>query len=111
MNQINFTNILTIAQAEKRLTRRLKRYWMFLLLSYVCGVGIYLYYSVLHAFFSSFSATLGSINPHYLLSAYGLVFQLIFTIGIVFISFDIRARDVRERIVEVLDCRPVSNLN
>src|SRR5690606_24890449 len=53
---------------------------------------------------------LGNINPHYLLSVFGIAFQAIFTIGIVFIAFDVRARDVRERIVEVLDCRPVSNL-
>ncbi len=109
MKTINFTTILTIAQAEKRLTRRLKRYWVFLLASYFFGLAIFIYYSVLHAFFSSFSATLGTINPHYLLSVYGLIFQVIFTIGIVFTAFDVRARDVRERIVEVLDCRPVSN--
>lgn len=110
MNLIDFSNVLTIAQTEKRLTRRLKRYWFFVLLSYLAGLGIFIYYSVIHAFFSSFSATLGSINPHYLLSVFGLIFQVIFTIGIIFIGFDIRARDVRERIVEVLDCRPVSNL-
>ena len=109
MSQINFRNILTVAQAEKRLTRRLKRYWLFVVLSYLAGGAIFFYYSMLHAFFSSFSATLGSINPHYLLSVYGYIFQVIFTVGIVFISFDIRARDVRERISEVLDCRPVSN--
>jgi hypothetical protein len=110
MKNIDFTNILTIARAEKRLTRRLKRYWIFLLVAYGAGLAIFIYYSILHAFFSSFSATLGTINPHYLLSVYGLIFQVIFTIGIVFTAFDIRARDVRERIVEVLDCRPVSNL-
>lgn len=110
MLNLNLANVLTVAQTEKRLTRRLKRYWLFLLLAYAAGAGIFFYYSVLHALFSSFSATLGTINPHYLLSVYGYVFVMIFTVGIVFTGFDIRARDVRERIVEVLDCRPVSNM-
>ncbi len=110
MEQVDFKNVLTVAQAEKRLTRRLKRYWLFVILSFVAGTFIFGYYNVLHAFFSSYSATLGTINPRYLLSVPSIVFQLIFTIGIVFIAFDVRARDVRERIVEVLDCRPVSNL-
>jgi ABC-type transport system involved in multi-copper enzyme maturation permease subunit len=110
MDNINFTNILTIAQAEKRLTRRLKRYWVFVIASYFAGLALFTNYSVIHALFSSYSATLGTINPHYLLSVYGFIFQAIFTIGVVFTAFDIRARDVRERIVEVLDCRPISNL-
>ena len=110
LKHINLANVLTVAQAEKRLTRRLKRYWLFLVLAFCLGTGIFIYYSVIHAFFSSFSATLGNINPHYLLSVVSVVFQAIFTLGIVFIAFDVRARDVRERIVEVLDCRPLSNL-
>jgi ABC-type transport system involved in multi-copper enzyme maturation permease subunit len=110
MEQINIKNILTVAQAEKRLTRRLKRYWLFVILAFAAGTFIFGYYNVLHSFFSSFSATLGTINPRYLLSVPSIAFQFIFTIGIVFIAFDVRARDVRERIVEVLDCRPVSNL-
>ena len=109
MEQVNLKNILTVAQAEKRLTRRLKRYWIFVLLAFAAGTFLFGYYNVLHAFFSSFSATLGNINPRYLFSIPSIAFQLIFTIGIVFIAFDVRARDVRERIVEVLDCRPVSN--
>lgn len=108
--QISIKNILTVAQAEKRLTRRLKRYWLFVILAFAAGTFIFGYYNILHAFFSSFSATLGTINPRYLLSVPSIAFQFIFTIGIVFIAFDVRARDVRERIVEVLDCRPVSNL-
>ncbi len=110
MEQINLKNILTVAQAEKRLTRRLKRYWIFVILAFAAGTFMFGYYNVLHAFFSSFSATLGTINPRYLLSVPSIAFQFIFTIGVVFIAFDVRARDVRERIVEVLDCRPVSNL-
>lgn len=110
LQHINFSNVLTIAQAEKRLTRRLKRYWFFVLAGFAAATAIFVQYNLLHAFFSSFSATMGSINPRYLLSVPGLVMQGVFTLGVVFIAFDVRARDVRERIVEVLDCRPVSNL-
>ncbi|MDY6983044.1 MAG: hypothetical protein SV422_08150, partial [Pseudomonadota bacterium] len=110
LQHFNFANVLTVAQAEKRLTRRLKRYWIFVLAGFAAATAIFVQYNLMHAFFSSFSATMGSINPRYLLSVPGLVMQGVFTLGVIFIAFDVRARDVRERIVEVLDCRPVSNL-
>lgn len=33
-----------------------------------------------------------------------------FSIGILFLSFDLRIRDTRERITEVMDSRPVSDI-
>ncbi len=47
--------VLTVARAELRLTRRLVRYWVFLVLAYLLGIGAYFYYGVLHGFFSSYS--------------------------------------------------------
>ena len=44
------------------------------------------------------------------MALYGTWYLLIFLIGLVFLGFDIRARDVRERIVEVLDSKPFSNI-
>jgi len=98
-----------IMSAEMRMTRRLLRYWIFAVLAVTAGVGVFLYYCGLHAFFSSYSATAASIGPRYLISAMGLYFLLFFMVGLVFLGFDIRARDRREGVVEVLDCRPISN--
>ena len=92
LKQINFANVLTIAQAELRLTRRLKRYWLFIVAAFGLATAIFVQYNFLHAFYSSFSATVGSVNPRYLLSVPGLALQGIFTLGVIFIAFDVRAR-------------------
>src|SRR5690606_31922191 len=86
LQHVNFANVLTVAQAEKRLTRRLKRYWIFVLAGLAAATAIFVQYNLLHAFFSSFSATMGSINPRYLLSVPGLVMQGVFTLGVIFIA-------------------------
>lgn len=106
---VNFNNIWAVARMERRQTRRLARYWVFLVIAYVFGVGGYVYYSVLHALFSSLSASVGMIGPRYLVSAISLYYLLGFVFGIVFLGFDVRARDIREGIVEVLDARPLTN--
>jgi ABC-2 type transport system permease protein len=95
---------------ERRHTRRLVRYWVFIGLVYFLGIGAFLYYSVLHALFSSWTASIGLVGPRYMISAIGLYYLLAFVFTIVFLGFDVRARDVRESIVEVLDSRPVTNL-
>lgn len=102
--------VLSIARAEMRLTRRLVRYWVFLIISYLFGIGGYLYYSVIHGLFSSHSATIGSLNPRFLVNVLGFYYFTVFMVGIVFLGFDIRARDRRERIIEVLDSLPYTNL-
>ncbi|MCD4749385.1 MAG: ABC transporter permease [Thermoanaerobaculales bacterium] len=102
--------VLSVMNAEVRLTRRLVRYWVFLSLAMLSGLLIYLYYSLLHAFFSSYSGTAASIGPRFLIGAMGLYFLAFFMAGLVFLAYDVRARDVRERMVEVLDARPISNI-
>ena len=107
---IRLPMILAIARAEIRSVRRLIRYWMFSILSVGITFLIYLYSAALHGFFSRFSATVGAMGPRYLMPAMGLYILMIFLLGLIFLAFDVRARDERERIAEVLDSRPVSNL-
>ena len=102
--------ILGIARAEARLTRRLVRYWIFIALSALLGAGIYTYYSSIHYFLSYFSATIGSINPRYLIGSFGSFYMLFFLVVLLFLGMDIRSRDTRERMVEVLDTLPCTNL-
>lgn len=106
---MNFNNVWAVARMERRHTRRLARYWVFLAVAYLFGLGGYFYYSVLHALFSSMSASVGMIGPRYLMGAIALYYLTGFVLGIVFLGFDVRARDVREGIVEVLDARPLTN--
>lgn len=107
---MGWETVFGIARAEARLLRRLVRYWVFLVLAGLIGFGLYLYYSGLHGFLSSLSASIGIIQPKYLISAFGFNAIAVYLIGLVFMSFDVRARDERERVVEVFDTRPFSNL-
>ncbi|MCZ6643083.1 MAG: hypothetical protein O7F71_16015 [Gammaproteobacteria bacterium] len=101
--------ILAISRAETRSTRRLARYWIFAVLSVLVSFLMYMQYTVMHGLTSRFSATIGSMGPRYLMAEIGLYMVIIFVTGLIFLAFDVRSRDIRERMVEVLDSRPVSN--
>lgn len=108
---INFDNVMAVARLERRHTQRLLRYWVFLAIAYLVAIGMYVYYAVVHALFSSVSASVGMmIAPRYLVAGIGFYYLIGFVLGIVFLGFDVRARDVREGIAEVLDSRPLTNL-
>lgn len=101
--------ILAIARAEMRSTRRLVRYWVFALLSVLIASGVYFQLAVMHGMFSRYSATVGALGPRYLITSTGFYLLTMFLVGLIFLAFDVRARDERERMAEVLDSRPVSN--
>lgn len=107
---MSWSAVLAIARAEARLTRRLARYWVFMVLAFVLSLVAFLYYCTLHGLFSSYSATVSSIGPRWLVAAVGQYFVLIMMVGLVFLGFDLLGRDRRERVVEVMDSRPFTNL-
>ena len=94
-----------------RSARRLARTWLFFVLASVLGFVSYLYYGVVHAFGSGYMVTAGMIaSPKVLFVVFGSSMLLVLQICLVFLAFDVRARDRRDRIHEVLDARPLSNL-
>jgi ABC-type transport system involved in multi-copper enzyme maturation permease subunit len=99
-----------IARAEMRSTRRLTRYWVFSIIAVVMSFMTYMFYSVIHGMFSHMTASIGPVGPRFLVAAMGMQVLMVFLLGLVFLAFDVRARDVRERMYEVLDSRPISNL-
>ncbi|MBN1831898.1 MAG: hypothetical protein JW896_07285 [Deltaproteobacteria bacterium] len=107
---IRMKKIMAIAGAETRVTRRLVRYWIFLSIGFLIALIYYFYLATLHGLYSSYSGTVGMICPRFLVSVSGLYYLVIYTAGAVFLSFDVRARDQRERMNEVLDSRPYTNL-
>ena len=107
---ININNVISFARAETRLTRRLVRYWCFVSISCLIAIIIFLIYSVMHGVYSSYSATEALLSPRYIISTIGLYYLLIYVGGAVFLGFDVRDRDRREQINEVLDSRPYTNL-
>lgn len=102
--------LAAVALAEMRSARRLARTWLFGALALILGLLSYVYYSVLHGLGSGRSGSLGIMNPRFLMSAIGAFLMWLFLVAMIFLAFDVRARDTRERMAEVLDARPVDNL-
>ncbi len=107
---IRMKQVMAIARAETRVTRRLARYWVFMILASLLALISYFQYSIYHGLFSTQSATIALLSPRLLVSVYGSSYLIIFALGAIFLGFDVRARDQRERMIEVLDSRPYTNL-
>ena len=107
---ISWSNIRAIAGAEARLTRRLARFWIFQVIAALLGLVAYGYYAFLHHFFSAMSGTVALITPRFLVAYLGVYYLIVFVFGLIFIGFEVRARDRKQRIWEVLDALPYSNL-
>ena len=100
---------LAVALAEMRAARRMARTWVFVALTMLLGVLSYVQYAGMHAL-SGFASTLGSFGPKVLVTSIGMVMAVVLIIGMVFLAFDVRARDQRERMAEVLDARPIGTV-
>ena len=88
-------DLLAVAAAEFRGTRRLGRTWLLAFLAVVGGLFLYLGWSGVARF---------------ALPGVGMLLLSVLLVGVVFLAFDIRARDERERIAAVLHTRPIPNI-
>lgn len=104
------STVLAVAIAEMRSARRLARTWIFAVLSLLVASIAFVYFSVIHGMASGYSATAGFVGARFLISAMGFYLLWILLLGMIFLAFDLRSRDTRERVAEVLDARPLSNL-
>jgi len=102
--------VFGIARAEARLTRRLVRYWVFIALAALVTAVIFAWNAVIHYNFSAVSASAASANPRFWVASFAWWFLITFSVGLIFLGYDLRARDRRERMAEVLDAQPYSNL-
>ena len=107
---IQLSPILALARAEARLTRRLVRYWVFVVLATLFTALQSAQFFFIHKAFSWASASAAAASPRYFVGNFGAIFMLVFFVGLIFLGYDIRARDRRERIHEVVDALPCSNL-
>lgn len=103
--------IWAIALAEMRTSRRLVRTWIFIVIACLLTIFQFMNLSVVHATTSSISASAGNLGPRFLMGAASSVLIMVFEIGIIFLAFDVRNRDRRDRIAAVLDSRPFTNLD
>jgi len=106
---MNWSMMFAVARAEMRSNRRLFRYWLFAVLAVFIGIVMFGQFTFLHGMFSHLSATVGAMGPRYLISAVGVYLTLVFLVGLIFLAFDVRARDERDHMAEVLDSKPLTN--
>jgi ABC-type transport system involved in multi-copper enzyme maturation permease subunit len=107
---IRMKQVMAIARAQRLINRRLVRYWFFMILAFFIALYFTMVFSYFHGSLSSYSGSVGAISPRFLMSTIGMLYAVIFLVGTIFLAFDVRARDKRERVTEVLDSRPYSNL-
>ena len=103
------SRLWSIASAEIRSCRRLARTWVVAVVAMLCGSFMWLFLSLAHMFASYISASAGLTGPHFAIVHIGKFTLLSFTVGIVFLAFDIRQRDIRDRIGDAIAVRPMSN--
>ncbi len=106
---MNAYNFWAIVLAEMRSCRRLIRTWVFVGIALIHSGVMWLWLCLAHTFTSYVSSSAGLIGPHYWVSNMGRTIVLWFSLGIIFLAFDVRSRDIRDRVQEAVDTRPMSN--
>ena len=101
---------LAVAVAELRSVSRLARTWVFVGLGFGVMGTAYGYYSYLHSSVSFGFLSAGELLPRFAAAYFKSYVLWFFMAAIVFLAFDLRCRDERERVSEVLDSRAVSNI-
>ena len=99
-----------VAWAEMRSARRLARTWLFIVLSLGGGLLAFFGLTVMQVLGSTLSPSFAAFGPRFLVASVGVFVLWLFMVALLFLAFDVRARDRRDRMVDVLDSRPVGNL-
>lgn len=102
--------VLAVAVAEARVAARLPRMWVFVALGCGSVLVAYGYYFYAHGFFSVPMPAMAYFSPRFQAAAINVYLLWVFLAAAAFLAFDVGERNQRERIAEVIDCRPVSNL-
>ena len=100
---------LAVFLSEMRTARRLARTWVLGVLAVGTTLTGYAFFAQLHSEMSSFLPS-AVTSPRFLVGAYGGYLLWLLMGATVFLSFDLGNREQRERISDVLDSRPVSNI-
>lgn len=95
---------------EFRTTRRLPRFWEIAGFSSAVCIGAYTTACLYLVYIAPSFVPFVTATPKYLLSNIDPLMFLLLQLGLLFLAFDTNHRHVRARIVEVLDSRPITNL-
>lgn len=101
-----------LAVAEMRSCRRLARTWVIIVIGTLVAFGTWMQSSIAHAFSSVLGTEAPGIitSPKFMAVIVGGSVISMFSLGILFLAFDIRTRDIQNRIHEIMDKCPVSNI-
>ena len=97
-------HILAFAVQGMRVARRSVRTWVFGALAVGAGFALYHYFSPIHVFGQSSA-------PRFSVPGFGGIALYVLLVGLLFLTFDVRQRDRRERIGDALDARAFSNFD
>ena len=107
---LNTHTLWTLAVAEMRSCRRLLRSWIIFGIALTFCVGWYVNNIESNLFPGSPSSWIHhQINPRYTVAEMMSVIVTTFSFGLIFLVFDIRARDVQNRTHEIVDSLPANN--
>ena len=95
--------VWAVALAEMRSARRQVRTWGFSVLAVGGSLLSFIGSGAQHAQEGWISPVTEFAAPRFAMSSVGMLLLLALLFGVIFLAFDIRARDRRERMVEVLD--------
>lgn len=95
--------------AEVRTARRLTRTWVLGVLAVGTTFIGYVFFAQLHSQMSSFLPS-AVTSPRFLVGAYGGYLLWLLMAATVFLGFDLGNRERRERMSDVLDSRPATNI-
>ncbi|MXZ55926.1 MAG: hypothetical protein F4227_03760 [Gammaproteobacteria bacterium] len=103
------TSIWRLAIAEMRTCRRMSRTWLVIVVAATFCITRWASLTRTYVWDTVDSPIAGVLGPRYLLVQLAQPIVLWLSFGIVFLAFDVRSRDVRNRMFEAVDSRPVSN--
>lgn len=107
---MNIQTLWAVALCEIRSCSRLVRTWVVLCLASLVAIFTYIALCAQHMENSTISPSPAIQIPRFIVGESANQFIGLFILGIIFLAFDIRARDVRDRIDGIIDAKPISNL-
>ncbi len=107
---MNLQVIWALALAEIKICCRLVRSWVFIVVALLISTLGYVVYCFAHIL-NSFLESGRGVAPRYGIALLAYFFVMIYTVGVIFLAFDVRSRDVRNKISEIIDSRPATNLD
>ena len=106
---MNARSVWHLAIAEMRSCTRIVRTWLLIALASSVCILHWINLANTYVRISPNSPSAGVMGPRFLIVQLVQPIVLLFAFGIVFLAFDVRTRDVRDRMIEVVDARPVTN--